>query len=628
MTNRIENVLMNYLQTETNHAILLTGDWGSGKTYYLKEIFFDKAKKIKTIGSGAKINYKPLLISLYGAKSIDDIKDRIWLKLYPILENQKAQNGFSIFNAVIKSVDVTKLIGKEGIVDNVGKGAIDINKRAKENQKFDNYLLCLDDLERTNEALKDDEVLGFVNSLVEHDNNKVILIANEDKINSERFKEVKEKTIGYTLHFEQDFKEVFENLVETYATTDAFKKFLKEQFALFYKLFTIEGQTNVNYRTLKNVVTVFGQIYHLIEKKGLGSNALDKLKDAILQDILRFTAGIGIEFRKGNLSYKDKNGLDNYNTVIFAKILGDESQKDTFIMKFISNYIKNENKYYFYTSIYETVTGGNTFDIELLEMELRKNHHVVEEEIPGHYTVYNKILEHDYLKIPDPEYKQLLRDLMDYAMQGLFKITDYPTVLYALFRDKNPLNLSERKVTEQLIKVINKIKGQHIYNPVLDKQYIPDPNYPLNEFQQKLTQTILRINEEAQKHEVDNKVSDLKQLCREDFPSFFQRFVDFNYMQKGHFSFDGFSGSFLFSTFLKLSNLEKYNFNNILYVGYLDKIYSVTKNEADLFEDLKLKVDKKLSGKNPKNNSTSLLRQLQEVLNNILERLGRNSEAL
>jgi len=25
--NRIENVLLNYLQTETNHVILLTGDW-------------------------------------------------------------------------------------------------------------------------------------------------------------------------------------------------------------------------------------------------------------------------------------------------------------------------------------------------------------------------------------------------------------------------------------------------------------------------------------------------------------------------------------------------------------------------------------------------------------------------
>ncbi|MGE8425015.1 MAG: hypothetical protein ACN6PI_19420 [Sphingobacterium siyangense] len=50
-------------------------------------------------------------------------------------------------------------------------------------------------------------------------------------------------------------------------------------------------------------------------------------------------------------------------------------------------------------------------------------------------------------------------------------------------------------------------------------------------------------------------------------------------------------------------------------------------SEVVLFKDLKLKVDKKLNGKNLENNSTSLLNQLQEVLGNILEKLGRNFEA-
>lgn len=629
MTNRIENVLLNYLQTETNHAILLTGDWGSGKTYYLKEIFFEKAKEIKTIGSGATIKYKPLLISLYGAKSVDDVKDRIWLKLYPILDNKKTQNGLSIINGIIKSIDVTKLIGKEGIleglIDNFGKVATNINKKAKENQKFDNYLLCLDDLERTNEALKDEEILGFVNSLVEHDNNKVILIANEDKINSERFKEIKEKTIGFTLHFEQNFKEVFENFVENYNTTNSFKNYLKEQYEPFYELFTKDGQSNVNYRTLKNTVTVFGQIYHLIEEKGLGSNALMALKEIILQDILRFTAGISIEFRKGNLSYKDNKGLSNYNTVIYSKILGNESDKDSFILKFIRRYIKNENRYHYYKSIYETVTGGNTFDLERLLEELRKNNNVIDGNIPIQYTVYNKILEHDYLRIPDREYKQLLRDLKNYAIHGVFKITDYPTVLYALFRDGNLLNLSERNVTRQFISVVNKKKNGHIYHPLLAKNYTTDPNFPLNEFQQKLIDSILKINEEARKHEADDKLSDLKQLCSSDFPAFFQQFLTFHYRNTGNFSLEGFSGSFLYSTFLKLSNSEKHDFNNLLYLGYLDSIYALNNYELDLFEDFKSKVDKKLKGKNPKANSTNLLKKLQEVLNNILEKKGKRT---
>jgi len=45
-------------------------------------------------------------------------------------------------------------LGKEGLlegaVDNVIKNSKDINKKAKEKLKFDNLLICLDDLERVN----------------------------------------------------------------------------------------------------------------------------------------------------------------------------------------------------------------------------------------------------------------------------------------------------------------------------------------------------------------------------------------------------------------------------------------------------------------------------------------------
>lgn len=157
---------MNYLKTETNHAILLTGDWGSGKTHYIKNVFFEKAKEIKTIGSGAEKNYQPILVSLFGVKSIDDIKDRIWVSLYPLLDNKYAYYGASIFKCIIKSADISKLLGKEGVLEgvvgNVSKTAKDINKKEKEKLKFENLLICLDDLERVNkEYLKEDELLGF-----------------------------------------------------------------------------------------------------------------------------------------------------------------------------------------------------------------------------------------------------------------------------------------------------------------------------------------------------------------------------------------------------------------------------------------------------------------------------------
>lgn len=140
--NRIENVLLNYLQTETNHAILLTRDWGSAKTHYIKNIFFEKAKNIKTIDSEAEKNYQPILISIFGVKSIDEIKNKIWVSLYPILDNKYAYYGISILRNIVKSVHFSKLLGKEGLlkgaVDNLSKATKDINKKAKEKLNINN----------------------------------------------------------------------------------------------------------------------------------------------------------------------------------------------------------------------------------------------------------------------------------------------------------------------------------------------------------------------------------------------------------------------------------------------------------------------------------------------------------
>ena len=76
------------------------------------------------------------------------------MSLYPILDNKYAYYGASIFKCIVKSADISKLLGKEGLlegaVDNVIKNSKDINKKAKEKLKFDNLLICLDDLERVN----------------------------------------------------------------------------------------------------------------------------------------------------------------------------------------------------------------------------------------------------------------------------------------------------------------------------------------------------------------------------------------------------------------------------------------------------------------------------------------------
>ncbi|GAA4145947.1 hypothetical protein GCM10022216_30400 [Sphingobacterium kyonggiense] len=72
-----------------------------------------------------------------------------------------------------------------------------------------------------------------------------------------------------------------------------------------------------------------------------------------------------------------------------------------------------------------------------------------------------------------------------------------------------------------------------------------------------------------------------------------------------------------------MSNAHKQDFVNLLYVGYLDTIYNLEPNEIDLFKDLKENVDNKLAKKNPRSNSTTLYKKLQEVLGKILISKGQ-----
>src|SRR5690606_38358828 len=117
MINRIENVLVDYLNRITNYAILLTGAWGSGKTHYIRNTFFKMVEKTPTVNSGTKKKYRPILISLFGVKSIDDIKDRIWVALFPLFDNTYVKTSGTLLKAIVKSVDVTKLISGQGLLD-------------------------------------------------------------------------------------------------------------------------------------------------------------------------------------------------------------------------------------------------------------------------------------------------------------------------------------------------------------------------------------------------------------------------------------------------------------------------------------------------------------------------------
>ena len=70
----LNNYIKHYLEEDkTNTAIMLTGEWGSGKTYYIENElipFLQDDKKNKCV-----------VISLYGLEDISEISKSIYMEL-------------------------------------------------------------------------------------------------------------------------------------------------------------------------------------------------------------------------------------------------------------------------------------------------------------------------------------------------------------------------------------------------------------------------------------------------------------------------------------------------------------------------------------------------------------------
>ena len=160
----LNNYIKHYLEEDKTHtAIMLTGEWGSGKTYYVKN-------ELAPFLQDGKEN-RCIIISLYGLQDISDISKSIYMELR--IKKLKKDSEMRTVGKVVTKTIVKNVVGILGIDVNMSEddlqnlySSIDLNGK----------LLIFEDLERSNiELIK---VLGYINNLVEQDGVKVLLVAN------------------------------------------------------------------------------------------------------------------------------------------------------------------------------------------------------------------------------------------------------------------------------------------------------------------------------------------------------------------------------------------------------------------------------------------------------------------
>ncbi len=229
-------------------AVMITGEWGVGKTHTVKAIIEAE---------------KHVWVSLYGLSDTSQIDYEIFRALHPLLSSKKARLFGKVAKGFLRATVKIDLDGNDRADGSVSGKLPDVDLKEFSDVESSG-LLIFDDLERSNFQLPE-EILGYINSLVEHHGLKAIVIGNEDELYQlesekeklKRYKRIREKLIGTTLKVEPDLHSALDTILGT-AGGDIKPFFDRNREAIDQFCY---NEKPVNFRIVKQVIWDFQRLY-------------------------------------------------------------------------------------------------------------------------------------------------------------------------------------------------------------------------------------------------------------------------------------------------------------------------------------------------------------------------------
>ena len=512
---KIINIVKDYLTKETNNALLITGKWGVGKTYFFDNILSEKIEET-SIKEDENVKYKPIRVSLSGVTNIDDIERRIVAELYPSL-NKGVKWGKGIFKLFLSIPKIKEYIPEIPNSDVIDSGT-------------NNLVICFDDLERRSKTFPIDSLIGYINNLTENNNLKTIIIANTDKIKDESFDEIKEKLIGREIEYKINIEEVFDILIQNeFQSFSEYTKFLQKEKEFICSFF----QDYKNIRTLKFILSYYHDIFSQIEIIAPSIQYVQSNKEALLKDTLLFTIAISIEYKEGNITKNSKDEIDNTFKIDIEGItrllhsdqsVREENDEPQTILEAIKSKYYNENNfnYFFYESIFNYIVGINILDEDLLDKDIKEKYKISEDNtIPECYITYNRINFDEVFSMTNATYKQLLTNILSYVDNGEYRLEHYNSIYNLVLSFNNPLKIKEDKLKNKIIKGIKKNKDKFVYDSKLpNKLFYIREGSNMNKNEIEIANLCLTINNKKEQEKYKKDSADLIDLLKNDFDHF------------------------------------------------------------------------------------------------------------
>lgn len=480
--DKILNVLNQYIKNpKMQYAILIDGDWGSGKTYFIENNFVKDKKNI-------------IYIPLNGIKNREDIDKKIY---YKIIENNMPNNitkskglkifkqtGGTIFNITNELIKNIFKIDISGIKNINGSEIISLFKNISD------YIIIFDDLERCEMPIN--EILGYINDYVEHRNVKCVIVANEQEINkinyddnyelkvlsclkdgidygekqenstyhdinnrdnkkvdiskiknrvlnmyegNKKYKAIKEKLIGITIKYIPDIDKVYDQLIIEYKNqNEELYRFLKENKKDCIDILKLNNCNNI--RTMIFILDRFEILYNEINDINI-----DK-KSTIINLVFRNVIFSSIGIKKGIDIKQILSGVMYSSAACLTEDLR-----------------RNWNNYYTaFNFVDDFILNGDIDEEKMLgsiEYYLSINYEEIEADDP-----YNKLKV--YWELEDDEIKSAMQEILINIKSNKYSYKLFPKIIYSLSCIEN-LNFEEELIQD----IINEM-GKYIENNKVD----------------------------------------------------------------------------------------------------------------------------------------------------------------
>jgi hypothetical protein len=452
--------ILDYVRADyTDYAIMINGEWGSGKTYFWNHKIRNKIESLKLNGK----KYTTIYMSLYGISNLEDISKKIFIETTQLMDKNMRKymeaHGQSTIPEYAKTgLDMANFFGVTQNGDKIDYG------------KFfstDDKVLCFDDLERANVDVID--ILGYINNFVEHDHIKTIIICNEkelatklkssnlemktfiatylldkegnllkaDKPMVEKIREkieyvfdkandyerIKEKLIGETFEYAPKFNYIIDGLLMRYDNNEDLKRFLRGNTNLITSTFVKSGTRNL--RILKHALNDFKKIFENVNKFYPNTNF------RVLQTMLIFTIAVSFEIKAGKIT-KDKfiniNSNEEYKAILVSsRVLMDNRQ--FYIREFDNNYYFNFKSDYRFFKFIEIYVRTRIFDMKAFKSDMEVIINTIDtEKLPG----YKRLLTEEYWKISDDQFPGIIEEVIGEVKKGSLKLIEI-VKLFAYF---------------------------------------------------------------------------------------------------------------------------------------------------------------------------------------------------